>query len=179
MNRCKQKRRAADVQSSIFATAKQIPAYAVALNAGLRLRQNGARYWARCPFHNEKTASLCFFPDGGYKCFGCGAAGDSINFAASLYGLTMAEAARKINGNYAPAARPYTMNVYEWRSQQIRRLREIINEAEAYLQKPCWTVESADAAWRDRLFVSAIRVRETAWRRIEALQEGAEDELRV
>ena len=163
------------MQTSIFATAKQIPAYTVALNAGLPLRRKGSRYWTCCPFHSEKTASLCFFEDGGYKCFGCGAAGDSISFTASLYGLPLLEAARKINGVYAPAVRPYVMNVFEWRNQQAKRLHEIIGEAEEYLHR--WTAANADVAWNDQLFVAAIRAREAAQRRLEALREAAEDEL--
>ncbi len=46
---------------------------------------------ACCPFHNDKTPSLKL--DRRYHCFGCGADGDVIDFAAALYGLGKKEAA--------------------------------------------------------------------------------------
>ena len=46
---------------------------------------------ACCPFHNDKTPSMKL--DQRYHCFGCGADGDVIDFAAALYGLGKKEAA--------------------------------------------------------------------------------------
>ena len=46
---------------------------------------------ACCPFHNDKTPSMKL--DRRYHCFGCGADGDVIDFAAALYGLGKKEAA--------------------------------------------------------------------------------------
>jgi len=40
-----------------------------------------------CPFHNEKTASLKFYDDGGWFCFGCRAGGTSIDFVMRLFDL--------------------------------------------------------------------------------------------
>lgn len=45
------------------------------------LRRRGANYIACCPFHNEKTPSFSVSPSKGiYKCFGCGKAGNAVNF---------------------------------------------------------------------------------------------------
>lgn len=44
-----------------------------------------------CPFHPEKTGSCVLFPTGGFKCFGCGAHGNSIDFLMKL-GATYKEA---------------------------------------------------------------------------------------
>lgn len=45
------------------------------------LKKKGHYYSACCPFHNEKTPSFTVTPAKGiYKCFGCGKAGDSIQF---------------------------------------------------------------------------------------------------
>ncbi len=46
---------------------------------------------ACCPFHHDKTPSMKL--DRRYHCFGCGADGDVIDFAAALYGLGKKEAA--------------------------------------------------------------------------------------
>ena len=45
------------------------------------LKKRGANYLGNCPFHNEKSPSFTVSPAKGiYKCFGCGKAGNSINF---------------------------------------------------------------------------------------------------
>ncbi|MCF8447370.1 MAG: DNA primase, partial [Bacteroidia bacterium] len=47
----------------------------------VRLKRRGANLSGLCPFHNEKTPSFSVSPAKGiYKCFGCGKAGNSVNF---------------------------------------------------------------------------------------------------
>jgi len=54
---------------------------AVLTERGLELKKKGRVLVARCPFHDEKTASFTVTPSKGlYHCFGCGAAGDVIGF---------------------------------------------------------------------------------------------------
>src|SRR5262252_7834229 len=54
---------------------------AVVAERGIELRKKGKVVVARCPFHEEKTASFTITPSKGlYHCFGCGAAGDVIGF---------------------------------------------------------------------------------------------------
>lgn len=49
------------------------------------LKKSGRNYWGLCPFHKEKTPSFSVNPDKGiYKCFGCGAGGDSISFLMNI-----------------------------------------------------------------------------------------------
>jgi hypothetical protein len=53
------------------------------ISSYVKVDKSGRSYKARCPFHNEKTASFFISPErGGYYCFGCGAKGDifSLNF---------------------------------------------------------------------------------------------------
>ena len=60
----------------------------------VHLTRKGNNLWGLCPFHNEKTPSFSVSPDKQiYHCFGCGADGDVIDFAAALYGLGKKEAA--------------------------------------------------------------------------------------
>jgi DNA primase len=50
----------------------------------------------KCPFHQERTASLVLFPAGGFKCFGCGkGSGSSIDFLMEL-GATFPEAIEEL-----------------------------------------------------------------------------------
>lgn len=45
------------------------------------LKKRGSNYVGLCPFHNEKTPSFSVSPSKGiYKCFGCGKAGNVVNF---------------------------------------------------------------------------------------------------
>ena len=67
----------------------------------LTLKKKGANYWACCPFHNEKTPSFSITPSKGiYKCFGCGVAGDAINFVMEIEGISFEEAIRLLAKKY-------------------------------------------------------------------------------
>ena len=49
--------------------------------AGITLESQGKDYAARCPFHEDDTASLIVTPDKNlFHCFGCGAAGGPIDW---------------------------------------------------------------------------------------------------
>jgi DNA primase len=51
------------------------------INDYVPLKKSGRNYQALCPFHDEKTPSFMVSPELQiYKCFGCGAGGDAINF---------------------------------------------------------------------------------------------------
>ncbi len=47
----------------------------------IHLDKKGSKYWACCPFHNEKTPSFTVSEDDGFfYCFGCKESGDVISF---------------------------------------------------------------------------------------------------
>ena len=48
--------------------------------------------FAKCPFHNEKTASFRVYPDNTYHCFGCGAHGDIIDFIKAVQNMSFEDA---------------------------------------------------------------------------------------
>jgi DNA primase len=57
------------------------------------LHKRGRNWWACCPFHNEKTASFCIWPeDNRWKCFGCQESGDIFSFVMRDQNLTFADA---------------------------------------------------------------------------------------
>jgi DNA primase len=77
----------------------RIPMRDVAEMYGITVGRNGL---ARCPFHDEKTASMKIY-DGnrGFYCFGCGTGGDVVKFTALLFNLTNADAAKKLISDFA------------------------------------------------------------------------------
>ncbi len=63
----------------------------------IKLENSGANYRACCPFHSEKTPS--FFVNPGlqrYRCFGCGANGDVLDFLQNFEGITFYEALKTL-----------------------------------------------------------------------------------
>ena len=76
--------------------------------AGVELKQRGTRHVGLCPFHDEKTPSFYVFPDGHYKCWGCGEYGDSIDFTQKYYNLSFKDALKHLGieqGPVTPAIR--------------------------------------------------------------------------
>lgn len=57
------------------------------------------RGFAKCPFHNEKTASLTIKNEH-YKCFGCGAYGGVIDFVMEYFGLQFRQALVKLDSDF-------------------------------------------------------------------------------
>ncbi len=65
------------------------------------LKKRGANFTGLCPFHNERTPSFHVSPTKGiYKCFGCGKAGNSVNFVMEHEKFTYPEALRYLAKKY-------------------------------------------------------------------------------
>ena len=60
------------------------------------LKKRGALYWARCPFHEERTPSFAVDPNRGtWRCFGaCSEGGDVLSFVQRFDGLEFMDALR-------------------------------------------------------------------------------------
>ena len=72
---------------------------------GVELRGQGKRLTGRCPFHDDRTPSLCVYPETeSFHCFGCGAAGDVIDFIRRTEGLSFREAVVRLGGGAVGAA---------------------------------------------------------------------------
>ena len=87
------------------------------------LRRRGVNQIGLCPFHNEKTPSFTVSPAKGiYKCFGCGKAGNSVNFIMEHEHYSYPEALKYL-------ARKYNIEVEE-EEQTPEQLQEL-NEKES------------------------------------------------
>lgn len=67
----------------------------------VNLKRAGANYKGNCPFHDEKTPSFVVSPAKGiYKCFGCGAAGNSVKFVMEHEKVSFPEALKILAKKY-------------------------------------------------------------------------------
>ena len=65
------------------------------------LKKRGSNYMGLCPFHNEKSPSFTVSPAKGiFKCFGCGAAGNSVNFIMQHEQISYPEALKQLAKKY-------------------------------------------------------------------------------
>ncbi|WP_215226811.1 DNA primase [Echinicola shivajiensis] len=92
------------------------------VNDYVPLKKKGQNLWACCPFHNEKSPSFSVSPAKQiYKCFGCGASGDSIQFVMDVEGIGFNEAIRQLAQKYGieieeeKAATPEEVQAYNER----------------------------------------------------------------
>jgi DNA primase len=87
------------------------------------LKKRGANFLGNCPFHNEKTPSFTVSPAKGiYKCFGCGKAGNSVNFIMEHEHYSYPEALRFL-------ANKYNIEIEE--EEQTPEQKEAANERES------------------------------------------------
>lgn len=63
----------------------------------VQLERKGRYYWCRCPFHGEKTPSLCINDiDNMFYCYGCHVGGDVIKFVMQIESQTFVEAIKTL-----------------------------------------------------------------------------------
>jgi DNA primase len=70
----------------------------VALHYGFRPNSAG---FIKCPFHNDKTASVKLYPGTrGFHCFGCHIGGSVIDFVMKLLSLSFKDACERLNEDF-------------------------------------------------------------------------------
>jgi DNA primase len=63
------------------------------IDSHVPLKKTGSNYMARCPFHNEKSASFSVNRNKQfYHCFGCGVSGNAVSFLMDFSHLNFVEA---------------------------------------------------------------------------------------
>ncbi|MFT7605448.1 MAG: DNA primase, partial [Saprospiraceae bacterium] len=66
------------------------------------LKRRGVNMLGLCPFHNEKTPSFTVSPGKNiYKCFGCGKAGNAVQFVMEQEAFSFPEALRFLAKKYS------------------------------------------------------------------------------
>ena len=94
------------------------------------LKRSGSNYKARCPFHDEKTPSFMVSQAKQiYKCFGCGASGDSIKFVMSYDNLSYPDAIRHLASRYGiEIVEEHSDRAYEKSDDGKKELLRILNK---------------------------------------------------
>ncbi len=98
----------------------------------IKLQPAGGNFKAKCPFHQEKTASLMVSPDKQiWHCFGCGKGGDIFSFVMEMEGLTFPEALRLL----APKAGIQLTDYKGQDNSRRNRLLDALAAAGVFYQK--------------------------------------------
>lgn len=105
-----------------------VPAVEVAHRYGMEFDRTGKK--ARCIFHDDHDPSMTF-KDGRFRCWSCGAAGDSLDLTAQLFGLTVTEAARRLNEDFRLSLEIYREPTTEER-RAAQEQRVITEEWQAF-----------------------------------------------
>lgn len=90
-------------------------------------KKSGSNYFARCPFHQEKSASFSVSqPKQFYYCFGCGAHGNAIDFMMHFERLSFPEAIETL-ARHAGMEISYTSNTQK--DDSFSQLYTLMNKA--------------------------------------------------
>lgn len=112
----------------------------------LRLQKSGVNYKARCPFHNEKTASFYISPERQiWHCFGCSAGGDAFGFVKQIEGVEFPEALRTLAARAGVELEPYNPEYRQFQSAKTK-LYEICELASKFFEKQLWESSNGQQA---------------------------------
>ena len=106
----------------------------------ISLKKRGVNYLACCPFHNEKTPSFSVSATKGiYKCFGCGKAGNAVNFIMEHEHLTYVEALKYLGKKYGIEVKEKELTDDEVQAGNRRESLMIVSAyAQDYFTKTLW-----------------------------------------
>lgn len=102
---------------------------------GIEINRAG---FCRCPFHNERTASMKIYAQSFY-CFGCGAGGDVIDFVRLYERCDFKTAFRMLGGEFDSHTKKHALSAYKrdadkrTREKQTARKAEALNDSRAML----------------------------------------------
>ena len=93
------------------------------------LKKRGANLIGLCPFHSEKTGSFTVSPSKGiYKCFGCGKAGNVVNFIMEVEQCSYPDALKLLAKRYHIPVEDREMTQEEQQRQDNRESMFVVNE---------------------------------------------------
>lgn len=104
------------------------------------LKRKGQNMWACCPFHNEKSPSFSVSAAKGfYKCFGCGKAGDTIDFVMEMEKLNYVESLKFLAKKYGIEVQEEELTDDQAQQQSEREsLHILLNAAKEFFENTLW-----------------------------------------
>ncbi len=106
----------------------------------IKINRNG---FCRCPFHQEKTASMKVYKDS-VHCFGCNANADVIGFVQQMENCSFKDAFKRLGGSYTDKTdRERDLFKYRLERAKMSRLR-----SEERLRKRLSSVSEDVSFWR-------------------------------
>lgn len=107
------------------------------------LKKRGTSLIGNCPFHNEKTPSFHVSVNKGiYKCFGCGAGGDSLKFVMEHEKYAYPEAIRYLANKYNIPIEEVERSPAQMAAQDKRESLYVINQwASKFFKHTLWETE--------------------------------------
>ena len=131
---------------------------------------------ARCPWHDDDNPDLTFYANGTCYCHACHNGGDAVALTAQIFGLSMIEAAKKVNADFhlgLDAEKPVSVivrNQIEQRRQEREKaveakrrewsfLCDVKHEAERQADAVVSKLKpnEFDKAWDDPKFCRALK----------------------
>ena len=111
------------------------------------LKKRGANLIGLCPFHDEKTGSFTVSPSKGiFKCFGCGKAGNSVNFITEIEQCSYVDALRQLAKKYHIEIEERELTAEEKQKQDDRESMFIVNEfANKWFHEQLWNTPEGTA----------------------------------
>jgi len=100
-------------------------------------RRVGAQWMARCPFHDERTASLSLHPQTKlYHCFGCGKSGSVFDLVMELEALSFPEAVEQLADRYGIELEREDVGPAERQAiARQRRTQALLEDAAAFYER--------------------------------------------
>jgi len=93
------------IEQTQIETAKSLSLVELLESRGIAVKKQGQQYMAICPFHDDHNPSLSIDPKTNlFKCFGCGASGDTIRFIELYEKKGFPEAVKSLTGAEDPPA---------------------------------------------------------------------------
>lgn len=115
------------------------------------LRPSGSSFKARCPFHSEKTPSFFVHPEmQRYRCFGCGATGDVLDFLQNYDGMTFYEALKYLADRASITLKDFNRTSEDEEREQLLGILNLAKEYYHFLLTKHEAGKQARAYLKDR-----------------------------
>lgn len=106
------------------------------ISSYITVDRSGKNYKALCPFHNEKTPSFIISEEKQlYHCFGCGAAGNAINFITQYENLDSIDAVEFLADKYHVDITQFAKGAGQKNSSQHGKYYDILRDAAIFFYK--------------------------------------------